>query len=88
MARTKAGQASEAEAVELFLPAVEEITGGAPHRVEVNLYVASQRMGLLRLYHALIKDGAMLGNAKPVASLADVVRYVLEQYEGKCAGLR
>lgn len=88
MARAKSGPSNEADAVELYLPAVEEISGGMPHRVEVNLYEAGQRMGLTRLYHALVKDGAKLGNGKPVASLADVVRYVLDQYEAKCVGLR
>ena len=88
MARTKAGAAVETDAVELFLPAVDEMAGAIPHRVEVNLYEATQRLGLSRLYHALVKDRAKLGNGKPVASLADVVRYVLDQYEAKCAASR
>ena len=53
---------------------MEEMTGAIPHRVEVNLYEPQQRLGLTRLYHALVKDRAKLGNGKPVASLADVVR--------------
>ena len=88
MAKARIGTSQAADAVELFLPAVDEVVGSIPHRVEVNLYEATQRMGLLRLYHALVKDGAKLAAGKEVASLADVVRYVLEQYEGKCAGLR
>ena len=88
MARAKTGVATDADAVELFLPAVSEVSGAIPHRVEVNLYEAPQRMALTRLYHALVKDRAKLDNGKPVASLADVVRYVLDQYEAKCVGLR
>lgn len=71
-----------AAAVAIDLPIGDPMNGHQPHHISVQLFTPAARAGAARLLDGLRRAGAVRRDTeRAIDSMADAVRYLLEEYE-------
>ena len=65
--------------IEIILPVAPLSDGHLPRHIEVGRLTRAQSIALRRLRQGMDETGVRLENKRRIASVADVVRYILEQ---------